>query len=346
MSQRKAPSSPGKAGSLATTTTEVRSDDADLEDLLGHSNGAAPPPNSAVQQVAATQAGKDKEERVPLVGSSSIASNLKFKEPNNDDDDELLKSSSEKAALERKRFLQQQRASATGFSYHPEQGSCLQYCTAYASLICYYHPWVCSSIAVGIGIALMLALVNAVFNPVGTYGVLPHDHSNIHSKYDLSMNKIDHWCLGGGNENCLCEGTSSPHFFIVDAPPSWQSLTPMLLFVSPSTRSPHAELPNASEGLGEGLLGQLGRGSKVRRPPPRRRARRGVRGRVARRGNVGTVARTTDPAVGADPAGLRVEVQPRSGWTPRGGGARDRRYVRAFLTGRRSPANPYELRPP
>jgi hypothetical protein len=332
MSQRKAPSSPGKAGSLATTMTEVRSDDADLEDLLGHSNGAAPPPASmsAVQQFAATQAEKDKEERVPLVGSSSIASSSKFKEPNSDDD-ELLKSSSEKAALDRKRFLQQQRASAAGFSYHPEQGSCLQYCTAYASLICYYHPWVCSSIAVGIGIALMLALVNAVFNPVGTYGVLPHDHSNIHSKYDLSMNKIDHWCLGGGNENCLCEGTSSPHFFIVERQGCIHSHTNVAIHLPPSTRSPHAELPNASQGLGEGLLGQSGRSSKVRRPPPRRRARRGVRGRVARRGNVGTVARTADPAPGADPAGLRVEVQPRSGRTPRRGGPRDRRYVRALF---------------
>jgi hypothetical protein len=212
MSQRKAPSSPGKAASTATTT-EVRSDDSDLEDLLGHSNGTAPPPapsTNKVKQSAASRSDTDNEERVPLVGSSSpIASSTKSKDMK-DENSKGHPSSVEAAALERKRFLQQQRASATGFSHHPQQGSCLQYCTAYVSLVCYYHPWVCSSIAVAMGLALMLALVNAVFNPVATYGVMQHDHSNIRSKYDLSMNKIDHWCLGGGNENCLCEGTSGP----------------------------------------------------------------------------------------------------------------------------------------
>lgn len=178
--------------------------------MLGHSSGAPPP----VQRVVHADADADKEERVPLVGSATATVNPKAHERPGDSNGHnsqtkgvSVPSSSDAAALERKRFLQQQRASATGFSHHPERGSCLQYCTAYVSLICYYHPWVCSSIAAAVGLALMLALVNAVFNPVGTYGVMPHDHSNIRSKYDLNMTNIDHWCLGGGNENCPCEGT-------------------------------------------------------------------------------------------------------------------------------------------
>jgi hypothetical protein len=106
------------------------------------------------------------------------------------------------------------KPSASGFSYHPQRlesdgiiSLCGRYVTAYVSLLCYYHPWLCTGLALGVGVLLLTSLVNVLFNPVKTYGVMLHDHSNIKSAYDLSMSQIDHWCLGGGNEDCLCEGT-------------------------------------------------------------------------------------------------------------------------------------------
>jgi hypothetical protein len=107
------------------------------------------------------------------------------------------------------------KASASGFSYRPSgrrdgEGACSacgRYCTAYLSLLCYYHPWMCALLALGAAALLLASLANVLFSPVGTYGVVPHDHSNIRSVYDLRMAQIDHWCLGGGNDGCACEGT-------------------------------------------------------------------------------------------------------------------------------------------
>jgi len=40
--------------------------------------------------------------------------------------------------------------------------------------------------------------------------VIETDYSSVQSKYDLSMGKIDHWCLTGGNKNCNCEDPTLP----------------------------------------------------------------------------------------------------------------------------------------
>merc|ERR1712183_132269 len=40
--------------------------------------------------------------------------------------------------------------------------------------------------------------------------VIETDYSSIHSKYDLSLGKIDHWCLQGGDRNCRCEDPLIP----------------------------------------------------------------------------------------------------------------------------------------
>lgn len=92
----------------------------------------------------------------------------------------------------------------------PVNVSLSDYIFAYISLCCHYHPWFCSVILFGIVTLALMLLANLVANPMQEYGILNHDHFNINSKLDLSMGKIDHWCLGGGNDHCRCEDPLTP----------------------------------------------------------------------------------------------------------------------------------------
>ena len=56
----------------------------------------------------------------------------------------------------------------------------------------------------------MIMLASLMFNPVQEYGTIKHDHSNIKSMYDLKMGQVDHWCLGGGNDDCICDDPTAP----------------------------------------------------------------------------------------------------------------------------------------
>lgn len=40
--------------------------------------------------------------------------------------------------------------------------------------------------------------------------VIETDYSSVQSKYDLTMGRIDHWCLTGGDKNCNCEDPTVP----------------------------------------------------------------------------------------------------------------------------------------
>ncbi|GKY92074.1 hypothetical protein MPSEU_000178900 [Mayamaea pseudoterrestris] len=93
--------------------------------------------------------------------------------------------------------------------------SCFEYISAYISVCCYYHPVVCSILTFGLGLFLFLLLVTLVLNPAQQFGI-SSEHasylsSKVHSKYDLELNKIEHWCLGGGNSRCpYCEDPLVP----------------------------------------------------------------------------------------------------------------------------------------
>lgn len=83
-------------------------------------------------------------------------------------------------------------------------------CCAYMIYMCEYAPTCCWAI----GLALLLVpsyfLVMAVFfNPTEHFGVM-HDYTDINSQYDLSLGKIDHWCLKGDNDSCRCEDPLDP----------------------------------------------------------------------------------------------------------------------------------------
>lgn len=58
---------------------------------------------------------------------------------------------------------------------------------------------------------VMIFLIGAVLNPTETFGVIKNDYTNIQSEYDLSLGKIDHWCLKGDNDSCRCEDPLEPN---------------------------------------------------------------------------------------------------------------------------------------
>jgi len=81
---------------------------------------------------------------------------------------------------------------------------------AHCSYLCYTHPKFCSCFAVLAIFFVMVLLANAVFNPTETFGQIQSDLTNINSQYDLSMGKIDHWCIKGDNDSCRCADPLQP----------------------------------------------------------------------------------------------------------------------------------------
>ena len=83
--------------------------------------------------------------------------------------------------------------------------------SAHCKYLCYMYPKSCGCLSVvGVGM-VMIFLIGAVLNPTETFGVIKNDYTNIQSEYDLSLGKIDHWCLKGDNDSCRCEDPLEPN---------------------------------------------------------------------------------------------------------------------------------------
>ena len=95
-------------------------------------------------------------------------------------------------------------------SRHNKSLTMYAYASAWISYMCYAHPKCCSVLLIVLITLGMILLVNVVVNPTETFGVIPNDYSRIHSEYDLSLGKIDHWCLKGDNDSCRCEDPLEP----------------------------------------------------------------------------------------------------------------------------------------
>lgn len=95
-------------------------------------------------------------------------------------------------------------------TYYGQTMSYTEYYFARLSMLCYYYPCTCGCCVVTILLTFLLFLASLLLNPTHEYGTMAHDHSNIKSAYDLSMGSIDHWCLGGGDKNCMCEDPLTP----------------------------------------------------------------------------------------------------------------------------------------
>lgn len=75
---------------------------------------------------------------------------------------------------------------------------------------CFLYPVTCGIIMIGMMAAILWLLFAFILNPTQEFGVIKHDHSNIKSKLDFATQKVDHWCLGGGDESCTCEDPLVP----------------------------------------------------------------------------------------------------------------------------------------
>jgi hypothetical protein len=51
---------------------------------------------------------------------------------------------------------------------------------------------------------------NVVFNPTRATGVMGADYSAIQSAFELSLEKVDHWCIRGDSDSCKCESPLEP----------------------------------------------------------------------------------------------------------------------------------------
>jgi hypothetical protein len=73
------------------------------------------------------------------------------------------------------------------------------------SLCCYSCPRLskCALILVVLGFVGYLS--NTLLNPTKTMGIMGVDYSAIKNHYDLSLSKVDHWCIRGDNDSCRCE---------------------------------------------------------------------------------------------------------------------------------------------
>jgi hypothetical protein len=61
-----------------------------------------------------------------------------------------------------------------------------------------------------IAILFVIGLLSTLMNPTQKTGVMGADYSAIQSAYDLSLSKVDHWCISGDNDSCMCEDPLEP----------------------------------------------------------------------------------------------------------------------------------------
>lgn len=82
--------------------------------------------------------------------------------------------------------------------------------SAHLSYLCWAYPGACGCLACIMMLVCMSVLVTEMINPKQQFGVVQHDWTTVSSIYELDAGKIDHWCLGGGNDGCRCEDPLVP----------------------------------------------------------------------------------------------------------------------------------------
>jgi len=83
---------------------------------------------------------------------------------------------------------------------------------AYISLFVMDKPRTASFIVVTF-LASLILIVNLTLSNAPALtpeSIVEHDYTSITSKYDLTVGKVDHWCLQGGNQKCRCEDPLQP----------------------------------------------------------------------------------------------------------------------------------------
>ena len=75
----------------------------------------------------------------------------------------------------------------------------------FVSLCCYTCPRLSKCALILVVLGLFGYLSNILFNPTKTMGIMGADYSAIKNHYELSLSKVDHWCIRGDNDSCKCE---------------------------------------------------------------------------------------------------------------------------------------------
>ena len=75
----------------------------------------------------------------------------------------------------------------------------------------YKCPCISKCIMLLMSIGFIAFLSNTVFSPYQKMGIMGADYSAITSAYDLSLSKVDHWCIQGDNDSCKCEDPLEPN---------------------------------------------------------------------------------------------------------------------------------------
>ncbi|KAL3822593.1 hypothetical protein ACHAXA_006378 [Cyclostephanos tholiformis] len=73
------------------------------------------------------------------------------------------------------------------------------------SLCCYSCPRLSKCALILAVIGLVGYLSNSLLNPTRTLGIMGGDYSAVKNAYELSLSKVDHWCISGDNDSCKCE---------------------------------------------------------------------------------------------------------------------------------------------
>ncbi len=87
--------------------------------------------------------------------------------------------------------------------------SCCDFVISYTIQLCQYYPKCCACCTTTLLVVFGLLLSNLLYTRAPPV-LDEHAVLQIHSKYDLTINQVDHWCLKGGNENCRCEDPLQP----------------------------------------------------------------------------------------------------------------------------------------
>jgi len=198
--------------------TDPKEDDSDLADLLGHGGdggGDAAAAATTKNQDGDFAGGSSSsgappgpatgEQMAPLM-SAGNGTDVDVSKPMKQLNDDANTTSSQQKRLSRYRHV---------YSNPNNPGFC-DYLCGFISLCCHYHPWFCGALVFGcVGAALMMA-GNLLLNPVEEFGVIHNEelYWTAKSKVDLSMGRLDHWCLQGDSQECSCEDplTPSPGF--------------------------------------------------------------------------------------------------------------------------------------
>mmetsp|Transcript_12256 Transcript_12256/g.19338 ORF Transcript_12256/g.19338 Transcript_12256/m.19338 type:complete len:471 (+) Transcript_12256:163-1575(+) len=86
----------------------------------------------------------------------------------------------------------------------------LSLCCLYMSYCCEFAPKCCCGLAMLAIVVPAYFIVMTLLNPTEQFGIVANDYTSITSQYDLSVGKIDHWCLQGDNDSCMCEDPLQP----------------------------------------------------------------------------------------------------------------------------------------